>query len=477
LANKWYRFEVVWGVGGSITGRVFDSDGTTLLNTVTATDTTFTSGGIAFRGFGPTFFVDTAQKGVVANDDWYSVTLGAGQTALQAETSTPADGPGQFVNTLNPHIELYSPANVLIATGTPLADGRNESLLATGLAPGTYRVRVSAEGTTSGEYFLGVTPLRTPTITSKVDDGLPVTWGPDGSFTVPRPTVNGWTNVTGTGYLNDYTVHAKATNPSASNYAVWNIKATSATPELFATWVARPGNATNATYQIYQGLNLLKTVVVDQTRAPNDALLFGTTLAESLGSVSLTGFTPGVTMVTVRLLTLGANGDVVADGVFDPPTDTVVRLTPSPTEAPRVQLADAVFATVTPAAPTFGLPATSTGLRHTTAFDLLLAYPVGRLGTAAEFSSVRPATRWEAPSAVRSTTASDDGPSRPASKAGSAGALTGSVRRSFITHQETDRDDTDPMAPSKPQEEKAARATPAAQADDANPSGDAGGDE
>jgi hypothetical protein len=97
---------------------------------------------------------------------------------------------------------------------------------------------------------------------------------------------------------------------------------------LFATWVALPGNATNATYQVFaestDGVNddkPLLTVVVDQTRGASDALLFGTTLAQSLGSVNLPNWKPG-TILSVRLLTQGANGNVVADGVFDPPVGT-----------------------------------------------------------------------------------------------------------------------------------------------------------
>ena len=52
-ADHWYRAEVVWGAGtGGLIGRLYDSDGTTLLSTVTATNTTsITQGGIAFRGF------------------------------------------------------------------------------------------------------------------------------------------------------------------------------------------------------------------------------------------------------------------------------------------------------------------------------------------------------------------------------------------------------------------------------------------
>ena len=48
-ANHWYRLEVDWGVSGKIIGKLFDSNGTTLLSTVTASSTAITSGGIAFR--------------------------------------------------------------------------------------------------------------------------------------------------------------------------------------------------------------------------------------------------------------------------------------------------------------------------------------------------------------------------------------------------------------------------------------------
>src|SRR5262249_38129248 len=125
VANKWYRFEVAWGAGGNITGRVFDSDGTTLVNTVTATDTTISNAGLALRGFGPTFYVDTVQRGCQRNDDWYSIPLSGSQHGLKVETSTPADGPGEFLNTLDPHIDLFdSTGTTLIASGLPLGDGR-----------------------------------------------------------------------------------------------------------------------------------------------------------------------------------------------------------------------------------------------------------------------------------------------------------------------------------------------------------------
>jgi hypothetical protein len=195
---------------------------------------------------------------------------------------------------------------------------------------------VTAEGITAGEYFVGINPLRTPAITAAVDDGLPMTWGPNGSFSVPNPTGNGWTNVTGTGHANDYTRWTFNTaTQSASNFANWNVRITPGTTgqfELFTTWVPFANNATNATYQIYEGTTLRGTVVVNQRNAPNDAL-FGTTLMESLGTY--TRLSSSTTFFNVRLLTVGANGNLIADAVFDPyVADEVPPDEPPPADEP-----------------------------------------------------------------------------------------------------------------------------------------------
>ncbi|HEY2414903.1 MAG TPA: autotransporter-associated beta strand repeat-containing protein [Pirellulaceae bacterium] len=89
-------------------------------------------------------------------DGWYSINLANSSPNLQLETSTPAGGPNQFLNNLNPQLELYDPAGNLVASGTTLPDGRNESLQfhAPGLTPGTYRVRVTSQNASGGEYFL-----------------------------------------------------------------------------------------------------------------------------------------------------------------------------------------------------------------------------------------------------------------------------------------------------------------------------------
>jgi hypothetical protein len=67
LANHWYRVQVGWGVGGAITARLYDSNGTILLNTVQATDNNITSGGIAFRGISDDKYFDTVTMTVGVN--------------------------------------------------------------------------------------------------------------------------------------------------------------------------------------------------------------------------------------------------------------------------------------------------------------------------------------------------------------------------------------------------------------------------
>lgn len=51
VAGRWYRAELEIGPGGVATGRLFDSDGTTLLNTVTHTFAAIGTGGIAMQSF------------------------------------------------------------------------------------------------------------------------------------------------------------------------------------------------------------------------------------------------------------------------------------------------------------------------------------------------------------------------------------------------------------------------------------------
>ncbi len=240
-------------------------------------------------------------------EDWYKVTLASDQTALRLDTKTPADGAGQFVNTLNPTIELYNAAGTLVFSGTPGADGRNESLMATGLTAGsTYRIRVRSEGGTQGEYFLGVTPLATPTPTALVDNR-------NFGFRAYGP---GWSLVP-SGYAGDSRSHAGG--GTGSSYAEWRYGQvfTAGTPyQFYVTWVHDPANASNATYRVMENAAVLHPgISVDQRVSPNSALYNGT-LWQALYTYTPT--TTGYKVIRIQLSD-NANGPVSADAIFDPP--------------------------------------------------------------------------------------------------------------------------------------------------------------
>ena len=78
LTNHWYRLEVDWWTNGTIVGQLFDSNGTTQLNSVTGSTTAITSGGIGFRAISGSVYWDTLQ-----------VTPGANQSA-SGGTASPA---------------------------------------------------------------------------------------------------------------------------------------------------------------------------------------------------------------------------------------------------------------------------------------------------------------------------------------------------------------------------------------------------
>ena len=105
------------------------------------------------------------------DEDWYAVNVSGGQL-LSLTTYTPSYGPAQFANTLAPTIQLYNPTGTLVATGTLLADGHNESLGYIASSPGTYRIRVLPSGATKGEYYFSAAQLSADTVRSvAIDNG------------------------------------------------------------------------------------------------------------------------------------------------------------------------------------------------------------------------------------------------------------------------------------------------------------------
>jgi uncharacterized protein YdeI (BOF family) len=109
--------------------------------------------------------------GGAGGGDWYAINVTGAANEVHLATTTPADGPGEFANSLAPHIELYDPSGTLVASGTVGADGRNESIDYVGAVPGVYRVHVLAKNGTQGEYFLAIANQLTFTVPANATEG------------------------------------------------------------------------------------------------------------------------------------------------------------------------------------------------------------------------------------------------------------------------------------------------------------------
>ncbi len=89
-------------------------------------------------------------------DDFYAVHVNSGDN-LKIVTTTPTDGPFVPHNKLDPFIELFDPAGLVVASDdNSAADGHNATLNHTALDTGVYTVRVSNTDR-QGEYTLQVT--------------------------------------------------------------------------------------------------------------------------------------------------------------------------------------------------------------------------------------------------------------------------------------------------------------------------------
>ncbi|MCH8923500.1 MAG: pre-peptidase C-terminal domain-containing protein, partial [Planctomycetes bacterium] len=106
--------------------------------------------------------------------DFFRVSVNAGDT-LTISTTTPAGGPGEFVNELDPSIELFDPTGASVAVDdNSAADGRNALLNHTAALSGPYTVRVFGAADTSGEYVLNVSGFSGALPPFAVDSTMPV---------------------------------------------------------------------------------------------------------------------------------------------------------------------------------------------------------------------------------------------------------------------------------------------------------------
>jgi hypothetical protein len=241
--------------------------------------------------------------------DLYRVTLFGSQNALLIQTATPLGGPGQVLNTLNPSIQLYDASDTLVATGTPIADGRNQSILATGLTPSaTYYVNVTAANSVSGEYFVSVTSpvaITTPTLPN---------------WTAGHPGFNqtiSATSVTGSG--GSLTFSAAGTLPPGLSLSTAGVLA--GTPNLAGTYVFTITATDSSGVSGSKGYSVVISPPVSITSAtlPNGTLStnYNQSIATSGGTIPLTFSAMGTLPPGLSLSTAGVlSGTFTATGSY-----------------------------------------------------------------------------------------------------------------------------------------------------------------
>jgi subtilase family serine protease len=116
-ANHWYRLEVDWGTSGKIIGKLFDSNGTTLLRQVSATTTAITSGGIAFRATGSDKYFDTVTDTSGVNNFAVPVTGNSGTGSVVIGPPRFWEGGSQFLVAPGGRAASLTTADQLFAVG------------------------------------------------------------------------------------------------------------------------------------------------------------------------------------------------------------------------------------------------------------------------------------------------------------------------------------------------------------------------
>jgi hypothetical protein len=116
--NHWYRLEVDWGTSGKIVGKLFDSDGLTLLHQVSARTTSILSGGIAFRATGSDKYFDTVTDTSGVNNFAVPVAgASGGGTVTIGQPPRFWEGGSQFLVTLGGRGATLTTAEQLFAAG------------------------------------------------------------------------------------------------------------------------------------------------------------------------------------------------------------------------------------------------------------------------------------------------------------------------------------------------------------------------
>jgi hypothetical protein len=99
-ANTWYLVQIQWGTSGTVTANLYASNGTTLLNSITAATGDITAGTFAFRAIGSTkYFSTVTDTPGVNNNATLKSSTGSVSSTSSGSTSTTSGCSSQTTGT------------------------------------------------------------------------------------------------------------------------------------------------------------------------------------------------------------------------------------------------------------------------------------------------------------------------------------------------------------------------------------------
>jgi trimeric autotransporter adhesin len=198
----------------------------------------------------------------------------------------------------------WASATTSVAT---ISNASGSQGLATGLATGTSTISAALGGITGTTVLTVTAPVLSPVAVRDNSQAGYYQYGP-------------WTVASG-GYLG--TVAVAAATTAATNR--WTLIVPAGSYDIWASWANATSNATNTTYSIYDGFNILGTAQENQQLAAGDGQ-YGGVLWAKLGTFTVTNG-----RITVALSAKAANGNIVADGIIltasSPPASPAILTT------------------------------------------------------------------------------------------------------------------------------------------------------
>jgi len=221
--NRWYRAELVWNSNTNITANLYDSNGTTLLTSVTTTIAGLTPGGFALRGFGGAYMDDLGRN--CATSGTAPVITANGSTNLCPGDQVQLES--DITNNISWNTGATTPTINVSTGGSYFVSTLDNCAISAGLVSNTINVTLNPN----------------PTVTANVNPGTTVC--PNESITL-----------FGSGTATSYTWNNGVTDGSAFNIA------STTTYEVTGT----DGNGCSSTDQI------TITAVDNTAPVPNTAL-------------------------------------------------------------------------------------------------------------------------------------------------------------------------------------------------------------